>query len=367
MTDNTAELKLMRPPGPVAATCKNCPIFDRCGGIQNGRPLMNCFDQFCCGDGSCDNVCLHHPKFEERLIEIGGLRFDNLSPLKQTALHLPKYVPMIHHPYRRSKPLATPFVALDTYDLFRLKNGSYRTLADSPNAIRQHFRVAADSTVVLRGTAEDAELELYWSYRNVSRTAEQIASLGISLAIGPNFSTFLDVPRTDALYNRKRQLLCLGELSDAGVSVAPHLSATMPSDWSFWRDYLRDNSSLQHVALNCQTGYKNPTEGRKAIERIKAIQESIGRSLSLILIGGGQYAPRLAGSFDRYTVIDSSAFFKTVYRRRLTQPSDDRRSCDDTWTLERQPVDELLSHNVKAQLEWHESLSFSQQGNVTSE
>jgi hypothetical protein len=314
---------------------------------------MNCFDQFCCGDGTCDNVCLHHPNFADRLSEIGGLRFDDLPTLRQSELTLPRYVPMIHHPYRRSKQLEVQYAAIDTYDIFRLKNGRYGTIADRPEDLRRYFRIADDATVILRGTAEDSYLERYWSYRTKDRAAEQIAALGISLAIGPNFSTFLDVPRTDALFNRKRQLICLAELSDAGVSVAPHLSATMPADWNFWRDFLKDNTDVRHIALNCQTGYKNPTQGGQAISRLRSIQENLGRPLSPVLIGGAQYSAMASQYFAAYTVIDSTAFFKTVYRQRPDTTCSDTTGFAPTWTLERQPLDTLLHENVNALLQRH--------------
>ena len=119
---------------------------------------------------------------------------------------------MIHHAYRRSADLTTEVVALDPYLIFRRRNGEYRSLADDGAALRRHFKVAPTSKIILRGTAEDRFLEQYWSYRKSDRVADQIASLGVSLVIGPNYSQFLDVPRTDGLYNRKRQLLCLAEL-----------------------------------------------------------------------------------------------------------------------------------------------------------
>lgn len=357
MSDNSTTLRRIRPPGPISPTCRTCPIFDCCGGIQNSMPLLNCFDLFCCGNGECDNVCLHKSDFQLRLGEIGGLRFDDIPLLRQDQIVLPKYVPVIHHPYRRSQSLRIQNAALDTYDLFRLRKNDYRTVANNPKALREFFRISENATVILRGTAEDAELERYWSYRKTCQAAEQIAALGISLVIGPNFSTFLDVPRTDALFNRKRQLICLTELSEAGVSVAPHLSATMPADWAFWKNFLRTQSAIRHVALNFQTGYKSPSEGRKAIGNIQAIQDSLGRPLSLILIGGAQFASHAAESFEQYTIIDSSAFFSTVYRRCMTTPSNGKRAFTETWTLDRQPIDDLLQHNVDANIAWLEGRS----------
>ena len=352
MSETTLAQRL-RPPGPISSGCRTCPIFDRCGGIQHSIPLMNCFDLFCCGDESCDNVCLHKPDFQQRLLEVGGLRFDDLPPLHQEEMSLPRYVPVIHHPYRRQKRLNVNFAALNTYDIFRLKGDEYRAVATTPEEIRRFFRISESATIILRGTAEDADLERYWSHRKTSQVVDQIKNLGVSLTIGPNFSSFLDVPRTDLLFNRRRQLLCLSELSEAGVSVAPHLSATMPADWSFWKGFLRSQHRIQHVALNCQTGYKSPREGRKAINQIIEIQSAIKRPLSLILIGGAQFAHLAAKHFESFTVLDSSAFFRTVYRHQMSGSSPLKRKFQETWTLEGQPLDDLLQQNVDAHIAWH--------------
>lgn len=351
MSDDSALRKELRPPGVVAASCPGCVFFDRCGGIQNSRPLLNCFDQFCCGDGSCDNVRPYKPDFAERLREVNGLCFDDIPPLAQAERTLPRYVPLIHHKYSRSKLLSLPCASVELYDLFRLGSGKYQCVVDGPDDLRTHFRLGSETHIILRGTAKDELLERYWSYRKTDNVAEQIACLNVSLVIGPNFSTFLDVPRTDALFNRKRQLMCLAELSEAGVSVAPHLSATMPADWRFWTALLRDNLTLRHVALNCQTGYKTPKEGRKAISEIVSIQQNLGRELALILVGGAQFMSFASAHFQTVTLIDSEPFARTMRRRRMA-PSNGIRRWDETWTLERQPLDDLLTENIDSYSAW---------------
>lgn len=360
MSDAANLRKALRPHGVVSASCPGCVFFDRCGGIQNSRPLLNCFDQFCCGDGSCDNVCPYKTDFAYRLREINGLCLEDIPPLTQAELTLPRYVPLIHHKYSRSRLLSLPFASLELYDLFRMGSGRYQSIVGGPDDLRTHFRLASDTKIVLRGTAKDELLERYWSYRSTDNVAQQIARLKVSLVIGPNFSTFLDVPRTDALFNRKRQLMCLAELSEAGVSVAPHLSATMPADWRFWMGFLRDNPTLRHVALNCQTGYKSPKEGRKAINQIATIQQNLGRELALILVGGTQFTAFASTRFKTVTLIDSEPFAKTMRRRRMA-PSNEKRRWEETWTLERQALDDLLSENIRLYSGWTQRQSNGRQ------
>jgi hypothetical protein len=116
----------LRPHGEVSAKCSDCIFFGDCGGIEPKRSLFSddCFDLNCCHKGSCDNVCPYKGDFPSRCQEVGGLRFDDLRPIDQRLVPIPRYVPLIHHGYRRSESLACPVVALDTYQVFRLDNSS---------------------------------------------------------------------------------------------------------------------------------------------------------------------------------------------------------------------------------------------------
>ncbi len=357
MNEN-ARLRLeLRPPGPVSATCPQCFLFDLCGGLTNGRPLLNCFDQFCCNDKNCDHVCPYKPDdYRRRMWEIGGLRFDDIPPLHQAPLILPRYVPMVHHACRRTDALNANYVALDPYKIFGLRAGKYNPVPDEGLALRWHFKVAKDARIILRGTAKDKFLERYWAYRKTDHVAEQVAWLNIALFIGPNYSHFLDVPRSDLLYNRKRQLLCLAELSQAGVSVAPNLSAVMPADWNFWSAYLRDNPQLVHVAVNFQTGYRSRIEGLKAINWVRRMQDEIGRGLSLLLVGGAQYVLDVAGQFASFTLMDSQPFKQSVYRKLFRPDQSHRRRWEDTWTMEGQSIDHIMQQNIEGYASWVESL-----------
>src|SRR5262249_45829852 len=160
-----------------------------------------------CVNGKCDNVCPHRSDYMDRLMEIGGLEFDNLPPLKQSNAEVPRFVPTIHHRYRRCLALAWPVVALNTYHALRLKNNRLEAVASDPDGLRLAFGVRPGTVVILRGTTKDPALERYWAYRRCDQAPEQLARLGVTLSIGPNFSHFLDVPRTDNLYNRRRQLI----------------------------------------------------------------------------------------------------------------------------------------------------------------
>lgn len=346
--------KAYRPHGTVAATCRTCAYLDVCGGIETDRPLMNCFDLFCPGDGKCQHVCPCQSNFVTYLEEVRGLRFDNLSHISQEPLDLPPYIPVIHHGYRRAAPLRWPVVALDTYECFRLSSGTYRAVAESPGELRKRFRLHDQTGIVMRGTAKDLALEKYWEYRRRDQAPTQIAALDVLAAVGPNFSHFLGVPRTDNLFNRKRQLICLEELHVAGVPPIPHLNAVMPSDWHFWQEYLVENPTVSVVAIEFQTGNRNSTQGCKALRHVAHIQQEIGRTLHPVIVGGGQFLDYVAERFDKFTLMDSEPFMKAI-KRRAFEPKDEQRGWQESFSLERQPLDDLVLRNIEGYSEWVES------------
>lgn len=344
-----------RPHGTIAVSCPECPFFDVCGGLDTDYPLLNCFDLYCRGGTDCHCVCPCKPlEFEERLQEIQGLCSDNLDGIDQQPLDLPLYIPVIHHASKRVRPLNCHTVALDTYSCLALRNGNHRTVVQDPDELREKFGLRSDSQVVLRGVAKDADLERYWEHRCRDETPRQLASLDVLAAVGPNFSHFLEVPRTDTLFNRKRQLICLEELHAAGIPPIPHLNATMPGDWRFWRDYLLMSKTVCIVAAEFQTGNRNREQGRKVISELSNIQEHIGRDLHPLIIGGGQFVDFVAERFDRFTLMDSQPFMKTMRRQRF-EPKDGHRHWRDSFTLIGQPLDDLLQRNVDDYCDWVES------------
>ncbi len=350
-----AELRRdLRPHGVVAPGCYGCPFFAECGGVEPARSLFTCFDNTCCGDGSCDNVCPNKPDFLERLKEVGGFRFNNLPLLAQAPMALPSYIPLIHHSSSRTYPLNRPIVALDTYKLFRLVDGKYRTVANSPEELRASFALDPGTKIILRGTARDGPLERHWSYRRRDRAAEQLARLDIALAIGPNYSHFLDVPRTDNLFNRMRQLICLGEMHDAGLLAVPHLSAVVPGDWDFWSRYLLRNDQVRTVAVEFQTGNKRRSEGLKVIKHLARLQDETGRRLHPIIIGGGQFVEVVSGEFASFTLIDSEPFMKAVHRQAFA-PSCSRKPWTADWTLPGCGIEGHVSRNIEQYAVWIEN------------
>lgn len=349
---NQAQIReQLRPHGTIAVVCHSCPFFKACGGIQPEQALLSCFDLCRYDCHNCDNVCPRKSDFFERVCEVVGLRWDNSPLITQAELELPLYVPMIHHGFSRLEPLKVNFVALETYQLFRRFKDEYHPIVKSPEELRRRFMLHRATKIILRGTAEDKKLEMYWSYRRRDHAVEKLANLDITLAIGPNFSHFLDVPRTDNLFNRKRQLICLGEFEDAGICPVPHLNVATPGDWQFWKSYLQRNSSVNYVAVEFQTGNRNRKEGRRVIDRLIWLQNEIGRYLHPLIIGGGQFVEYLSTNFTRFTLIDSNPFMHAVKRRAMLLGSGQAHWVPQK-TLFPSTIDNLVFDNIQKYSSW---------------
>lgn len=352
MVTNAELREQLRPQGLVSKGCSGCQFREQCGGYFSGKLFGNCFEELCChfngkDKAVCNSVCPYKADFRGWLRDTSGLGFDDLPVIEQSPLTLPPYVPVIHHRSSRRRFLDWPYVALSTYSVMGIRRtpARYCAKADTPEDLRKAYLLSPKTNVLLRGVAKDPQLERYWHHRLTDDAPGQIARLGIHAAIGPNFSHFLDVPRTDHLYNKRRQLLCLMELAVAGVTVVPHLNSVSPGDWVFWRRYLQANESVNVVALEFQTGHKNRREGQRVIDHLSKTQQTLGRPLHAILVGGGKFVEFAASRIAGVTLMDSTPFQKTMRRASLVATGL-KAKWQEGYSLEGQSLDHLLVDNL---------------------
>jgi hypothetical protein len=227
----------------------------------------------------------------------------------------------------------------------------YTAVSETPTDLRTEFQLNQTTTIILRGIAKDPPLERWWENRVADRAPEQLARLNISVTIAPNFSHFLDVPRTDNLFNRVRQIICIEELAAAGHCVVPHISTAAPGDWQYWAAFLKANTTVRHVAKEFQTGYRTAGQGQEAVDRLARLQDDSKTALHPIIIGGVQFVESLARRFDRFTMVDSMPFAKAIHRQRFDR-SAGRNPWRESFTLFGQPIDDLLDTNLRGYREW---------------
>jgi hypothetical protein len=264
-----------------------------------------------------------------------------INHLHQATTSLPEYIPLIQHGNRRTTPLSAPIVALTTFDVTRIDKERKDMLRD-PDQLRERFRLAPNTPIILSSVAQDVELERYWRHRHDRRLVEGIKALNPAHVIAPNFSLFRDVPRFDNLANIKRSLLCAEEFSTAGLSVIPYIAGITATDWDRWAAFLQEHQDLTMVCKEFQTGASTKTKGDWHIQRLEELQQKLGRALHILAVGGRRYIPALR-RFAQVTIIDSNPFMRTMHRRILTT-----NGWQSAPTPPGAPLDELLQANIAA-------------------
>lgn len=141
-----------------------------------------------------------------------------------------------------------------------------------------------------------------------------------------------------------RSLKCAEQLSAAGLSVIPHVNAFNQKDWECWQELLRDHTHIRLVAQEFQTGLAAPRRASWHVRQLCNIEQSLGRGLHLVAVGGRRHLPLLVG-LPRVTVVDSVPFMRACMRRLLNHES-------GKWTISLtppgDPIDDLLERNVRA-------------------
>lgn len=320
---------------PMGLGCQGCEFLDACGGTTD----FDCYAACCGKHDSCTLACPHADGFARVMQDGGGLEMKSRYLITQLADALPVYIPHIHNRSCRTSRLASRIAALTTFDVSAPKSETHFA---SGLELRRAFGLPDDAQVVLLSVAKDNRLEHYWRYSEVRRLAQYLSTLGISHITAPNFSFTLNEPRPEHLVNRSRSLREAERMSEAGLSVIPHLNAFNQRDWSCWRDFLRDHRHLSMVCQEFQTGLANGMRARWHIHQMCNIEQALGRGLHVVAAGGRRHL-QLLTELSGVTIIDANPFLKTHKRRKFI----DGRWCKIA-TPPGMQLDQLLDENVAA-------------------
>ena len=344
-----------------AGACASCAYRDPCGGLEDESSLFGCFVD--CGvlckrdtGGKCDYTCPSKPRqFARRLREVGGLEVRLRGSLRSPASNFQTYVPFIRHGYRRELTLDEKHVAVPTYELVGGAGANYGPRARTARDLRDRLVLRSDAQVLFVSVAPDADLEKYWACANELSVPTKLAQLDLWAMTAPNFSFFDQVPRTQLLYNRARIVRALEALSAAGIPAIPHLNARTMMDWQFWADLLRAHPHVRHVAKEFQTGGRDPACAEEMIVGLRYVQDRVPQDLRPIIVGGTQYAARIARAFPLATFVDSRPFMAAVNRHRFVL---DCRGAqwEPSPTKLGEPIDDLLADNIRNYRRYVETL-----------
>jgi hypothetical protein len=257
-------------------------------------------------------------QFIDRWREVGGMDAPPVANLKAPEIvDLPRYVPMIQHGYCFDRPLNLPYAMLPTFGVFSTRrNRTYGRLSPD-TSVHSEFNLNQSCCVILISVSTDDKLETYWRYRRSRDIPSLLSRQGITAVSVPNFSYFTDAPRWHTIWNRRRMLCVAEEISKANVGIMPHLNALTTLDWEMWRDLLCQQTDLRFVVKEFQTGGAYTGIGERMFQDLCNLQSGLGREIHPILVGGARFWSQLCANFRSFTVVDSTPFMKTVYRREI--------------------------------------------------
>ncbi len=299
-----------------ALGCTNCFLFKECGGIYEAG-FFDCLPHCCNKPATCTLVCPRSKRFIEILRDTGGLALNVDADVRQrTRRALPLYVPVVHHGFRRARPLGVHAAALPGFRVMaRRRDGG--EMFETEAQLRSAYMLSQRTRVILSCIDEDSYLENYWRVRCARRLPERLAQLGLWHIIAPNFSLPVDVPRFDNIANIRRSLICAEELSGAGLSVIPYVAGVTEHDWDFWGDFLREHKEIKFVAKEFQTGGSNLKIAEWHVAQLLRVQDKLGRGLHIVAVGGRRLL-RALSKFSGTTLINADAFMKAQHRMVLS-------------------------------------------------
>jgi len=205
---------------------------------------------------------------------------------------------------------------------------------------------SANARLVITGVDHDQPLENYWANARRASFVETLRSLNPSLVTTPNFSLFTDVPRWDNLYNMKRIAICWYELAECGCPTALHVNARTDRDWERWKEFLQAHREIAAVAFEFKTGGASVERGRWHARKLAQLAMNLDRPMQLVVRGGLAYLPELREAFSKTVFVTADPFLKATKRRKLVWTLGAKPKWVRVLTLDGQPLDELLQHNV---------------------
>ncbi len=333
--------------------CDACPERSICGSLRIKARVFDCL-AFCCGRAeSCDNVCRNHPQYADRVREVGTFALETVPQTPEILPPtLPTVIPMLFHGSRRHLPLATPAVALSLYSMFNRREGVPRF--ESREALCAAYGIATGSMIVLSGTDCDAPLERWWAIGETRRRIiiRALRHVGVALVTTPNYSLFTDVPRWSDLHSIKRIALVHHEFMSEGLLAALHVNGRTETDFLRWSAYLVARPEVTHLAYEFTTGSRWAGRREQHAAWLCELVRAVKRPLHLCVRGGVEVLSELGRAFTGITVLETSAFIKTMMRQRAFLNGNSHVDWSSAPTTAGAPVDDLLIHNVSVMREW---------------
>jgi hypothetical protein len=291
--------------------CDLCPAAERCGRTPNFCLLGRCED--------CRDEPLVRMDVRRAIVDhLGGLDLSWPRPVQHhQPVDLPLHLPVLVQAY--ADQVDVPWVAIHGGRL--LGPTGRLTPKHRLRAIRDVYRLAASTRVVLELFVEDRVLEGVWARRR--QLLEDLQQLHFDLVLSPNFSVWRDASRFEQLLQQRRAWIFYHEALEADLPILPDVSWSLwDPDGRLWADWINGQPSLRAVSIFC--GGKRIHAERRAhletVEDLAALHESVRPAVAFVV--GGVHSPTRLRDYrrampGRQLVICNAQAYSLAQRRRL--------------------------------------------------
>jgi hypothetical protein len=175
--------------------------------------------------------------------------------------------------------------------------------------------------------------------------------LGIALVTTPNYSLFIEQPRWDDLHAMKRIGIIHSEFLNEGLPAALHVNGRTETDFRRWEDYIVSRPEVCVLAYEFTTGTGWAGRQERHADWLAELARGVGRPLRLIVRGGTDVLPELVAAYDCVSMVETSAFMKTMKRKRA-HISENRLMWLSAPTAIGESLDSLFAHNLVTVENW---------------
>jgi len=277
--------------------------------------------------------------------EINGFDLGNIEKRPSLAFpDTPDLIPLMYRSLPLDRPVNIDLVAIPFSEIYRRIGKSAELY--TRQEIEAKFRLGSNTKIILSGVENDRHVEQWWGSIGRNDIVRGLKKLGVIFATTPNFSLMADVPRHDNLHAMKRIALVWSQLHDAQVPTALHVNGRTDHDFFRLREFLQDHDEIEAISFEFTTGAANKERGQYFVDRLIWLSGEITRPLILILRGGLCWASVLSKYYARTVILESSAFVKTVKRKRAVLGTNGRLNWFGSLTPKGASLDDLLAHNL---------------------
>lgn len=266
--------------------CDSCQFHNLCGGCHPECNHAGCARP-CAG---CPVRCRRREDVDMWLKDAGGV-LDLVLPGKLQWPPLPDGLPAVvpeMDGYRMAE-----YDAAAGWPAYAV--GAPRVFSAGGKGLRPRWRGAQASSVlglppgkavILHMFGPDELIERLWTEQFRCRVWDQVAEVGFSLVLGPNYSVYGEHPRFEHLINMRRSLLAAARLASLGVPAVPNVYWWTGEDLERWIDCI-ENLGLSAVAVNAQT-YRTKKDWAFMLAGLKHMGETLGNRVTVFLNGLSQ-------------------------------------------------------------------------------